>query len=940
MIMQLCPFCASENIFFSKKRNKFFCEDCENGFQTPSVMKGMRIFLSYGHDKNSKIVKKIKTYLVSKGFDVWIDTSEIPAGKDWRERITNGLIGSNGVISFLSKHSVRDPGVCLDELRIAVCLKQAYVKTVLLESEAEVTPPSIVRNTQWLDMSDWDHIPEAHWDDYFQAKMDLLIEALHSDDAATYNEELEFLSRELGTNHNTAKQQRLLKQMFVGRDWLTEKVISWFDSPAPEPFLIFGVPGSGKSAFSANLAQFNPDVLASLFFEWDHAEFHSLDLVIKHMAFRLSSTISDYRRMLCNIYHNESEKKKLEQYHGATLFDCIVLNPLQCCIGGNREKGLIIFDGLDETTPEIADFLIRKSSQFPDWIKVLFTSRYDETLAPRMKQSHTVMLDQSHAQNAQDISQYLAYRTGLPTDHPIVCKLAEKCEGSFMYATTFCDAVDSGNMSLEDVHTVPFGLNNFYYTFFKRLFPTGDRFLEIRPFLELLCIDEDVPEEILAQCLNLDHYGLWELRLAVKSLVSNAQSNCGSGNATKFKTIRFSHQSIKDWLTAPHSAGEFFVDVRNGYRQLARRHEAASSPEPALPSAEGADWYKKLQSLDPNNVSQSQLEKLQQLIHAWRNSTQDAYEDAMHKQALSSYLKKNYVKWLILGGEYSKAKELLMDSFDEEELKRNFNPLNYQQYYKFFTIWQWADLFPLSYPIDDLVEKFTQIALYPREYVISQFAHRSFQIVMLTLRHIMDSGRYHVPFFKVIRSFQFAAYFTSRASDDFETRDGWDKYYTARDAAICIKKLDKCGIPVPQDIRAASEAMKLTYNYESGNPNGGMFYGSSGRSFSYGILSEPELFKDLYTIDPPAEKIGSGNTLDLLTHYNTTSLHFYLANSDETDLDFIRRCLDHHADLSVASERAIASIRNKLDPSAPQTPIPESYARRIAFIRSLSHSLY
>ena len=188
--MQICPFCASENIFFSKKCSKYYCEDCEKGFETPSIAKGMRVFLSYGHDKNAEVVKKIKEYLVQKGYDVWIDSSEIHAGKDWRERITNGLIGSNGVISFLSKHSVRDPGVCLDELKIAVCLKHAYIKTVLLESESEVEPPNMVRNTQWIDMSNWDNVSDEEWEDYFEQKMDLLLETLNSDEAIKFNEEL------------------------------------------------------------------------------------------------------------------------------------------------------------------------------------------------------------------------------------------------------------------------------------------------------------------------------------------------------------------------------------------------------------------------------------------------------------------------------------------------------------------------------------------------------------------------------------------------------------------------------------------------------------------------------------------------------------------------------------------------------------------------------
>ena len=250
--MQICPHCASQNIFFSKKRNRFFCEDCENGFDTPSLEKGMRIFLSYGHDKNAKLVSKIKEYLSDNGYDVWIDTSEIPSGKDWREKITNGLIGSNGVISFLSKHSVRDPGVCLDELKIAVCLKRSYIQTVLLESEKEVSPPSMVCNTQWIDMSDWDSVPDKKWNKYFNDKMKQLVASLNDESTQTFNSELEFLCDKLKVYDNTAKEQRLIKHTFVGRHWLTEQVQNRFDIGFSR-FMIYGVPGSGKSAFAANM---------------------------------------------------------------------------------------------------------------------------------------------------------------------------------------------------------------------------------------------------------------------------------------------------------------------------------------------------------------------------------------------------------------------------------------------------------------------------------------------------------------------------------------------------------------------------------------------------------------------------------------------------------------------------------------------------------------
>ena len=56
----------------------------------------MKIFLSYGHDSNTPLIEKIKDYLSKDGkgnpkHEVWIDTSEIKAGDDWREKIAKGF---------------------------------------------------------------------------------------------------------------------------------------------------------------------------------------------------------------------------------------------------------------------------------------------------------------------------------------------------------------------------------------------------------------------------------------------------------------------------------------------------------------------------------------------------------------------------------------------------------------------------------------------------------------------------------------------------------------------------------------------------------------------------------------------------------------------------------------------------------------------------------
>jgi hypothetical protein len=133
-----CPKCASANVIFSKKRSVYVCEDCGHEFIQEKLVAPLRIFLSYGHDSNEDMVRRIKTDLEQRGHDVWFDKHDITFGDDWRRSITSGITECDRFFSFLSKHSTRDPNVCRDEIAIAIGVKEGNIQTVLIESEQNV----------------------------------------------------------------------------------------------------------------------------------------------------------------------------------------------------------------------------------------------------------------------------------------------------------------------------------------------------------------------------------------------------------------------------------------------------------------------------------------------------------------------------------------------------------------------------------------------------------------------------------------------------------------------------------------------------------------------------------------------------------------------------------------------------------------------------------
>ena len=161
----------------------------------------LKIFLSYGHDANEELVRQIKADLEKRGHDVWFDKSGIKElgimhGDDWRRAITDGIVGRH-VLSFLSKHSIRDPGVCLDEISIAVGVNRGNIQTILVESEQEVKPPATVSHIQWLDMHDWRDrrgAGDVVWEEWYRGKFAEIVQVVESDKSQRFAGEIEKLA--------------------------------------------------------------------------------------------------------------------------------------------------------------------------------------------------------------------------------------------------------------------------------------------------------------------------------------------------------------------------------------------------------------------------------------------------------------------------------------------------------------------------------------------------------------------------------------------------------------------------------------------------------------------------------------------------------------------------------------------------------------------------
>ncbi len=575
-----CPKCSSENVIFSKKRKLNVCEDCGHEFVIEKPFSPIRIFLSYGHDSNEALVRRILTDLENRGHDVWFDKHPekekgIKPGDDWRRKITDGIVDSQRVLSFLSKYSTRDPGVCRDEIAIAIGVKGGNIQTILVESEQEVQLPVNIGHIQWLDMHDWKqqhNVGEAAWEQWYQAKLAEIIRVVESDESRRFAGEIETLNDHLKPIKSESRICLLLSKGFYGRQWLFEAVEKWRQDVKLDSrlFWIMGAPGVGKSAFAAQLTHTRGDtVIAAQFCEWDKPDHRNAQRVVRSLAFQLATRLPDYRKLLLTL----PEIAELDRKDAAELFDYLLANPLRSVINGGRERYLIVIDALDEAGEAgrnpLVEMLARNAQRLPDWIGLVVTSRPEFNVKTPLQALNPFPLDTKSESNRADIRDYLWH--GLATqlqNRPdaarLVEQILEKSEGVFLYVEHFCDDVRLGHLSLDRPEQFPQGLGGIFCQYFQRQFPDLEKFREdVRPALRaILAAREPLPSEILQRIFDWKEDELHDFTRLLGSLFPLAKEG---GQ----KVIKPYHKTLADWLAEKEKAGNYFVSVLEGHRDLA-----------------------------------------------------------------------------------------------------------------------------------------------------------------------------------------------------------------------------------------------------------------------------------------------------------------------------------------------------------------------------------
>ena len=568
-----------------------------------NIKKDLNIFISYGHKETTthrnvpEVVDAIVEEFEKRNHHIWLDVEKLSSpnstnwpDSDWRSAIYSAINKSDNVVGFLSEKALREHGVCLDELSIAVSLPGRKIVTVLLESQKSMKIPPTVSRIQWVDMSDWqkhyDFANDCFFDDgYFDEKFLEIADRIEQEENQIYQYDINFLLQTLNPS-NTVKTDLFdfLKSerdengnyIYEERLWLKDKIIDFIGSEK-HYLLLTGGPGYGKSQFLAHCIHNIKDVYAYYFIKYHKTEgANNCNLILRTLAFEVAAKMPDYRRSLIDsikLYPKFSEERlgDISSYF-SELSDMQLFEQLFHCdtihfVDGDPGKVVISIDALDESEINgknaIVDLLLTTKRLWPSFFKFILTSRETGNILGRFDyfENDVQIMRLDTSESDEDVEKYLRKRLSREEiDDSEFSELTARCEKTFIYARLLIQSIKEGFIELktiDDILRLPKGYKGLMMDYFDKIF-TDEEFDKIKLPLGILVanggsINTHVLEHIVSESQRF--WTVDDFILKMKSFVVRQGDN-----------ISFYHKALNDWLKDSES-GKFFIR-EDLYRQV------------------------------------------------------------------------------------------------------------------------------------------------------------------------------------------------------------------------------------------------------------------------------------------------------------------------------------------------------------------------------------
>lgn len=612
---RLCPKCGSNNVEPRKHNRKWICNDCDYVWQeeveatthdAAANVSPIKIFLSYGRLDTSDFAEKLTADLKLRGYEVWRDTGEIRAGKDWPHEICKGIDTARIVVALMSPHSVRTThaednpadidSICLDEIAYARFHSPSHPIIPIMTIKCD--PPLIIYTLDYIDMTRWKGLESQ-----YQAGLERLLTDIE-DASQGKKPRYKGWSDQLQPWDFAAFLYDKRKN-FTGRQWLFDVIDNWRKSSgAQQTLLITGNPGVGKSAIVAQLVHDNVDGQVIAYHCCQYNLLATLEpwRFVRSIAAMIASRLPEYAEQLNDPALSEILSEDSCRQDPGSAFDRGVLTALHTLPAPTDGVRYILIDALDEALTQssestIVNLLATSISRLPVWLRIVATTRKEPAVLRQLQGLPSYELKADDPQSVKDLKEYILYRlsTGnlqrelvriagesvpsVPLDaiRTRVVEALVKCSGgNFLYVRHALDEIESPLsafdqkkiFSLNRLDELPDGLSGMYELYFQRQFGTkAEHYSDVKKILEVICgAREPLEETVLATAAGFDKTSdfLSQWRMLAQFLPAR---NEPSGETTYAPF----HKSLTDWLTSGNARRNsvFGIQSEEGDRRLA-----------------------------------------------------------------------------------------------------------------------------------------------------------------------------------------------------------------------------------------------------------------------------------------------------------------------------------------------------------------------------------
>ena len=543
-----CEQCNSENTYFSKKKQRYVCRDC--GYVFAPNKREKNIFISYAHGVCEDFISAVIEALKNRHrLNVWVDTCSIKSGEDWRREITIGIKNSTTVIAFLSEKAITSPGVCLDELQIAV----TYNKHIIPIRLQEVALPSSISYRQWYD------VPNVDFEIKVQNVIEYILSRLEKEGNMT--DDMAELEKALCPNDFTSKLKLISSHEYIKRNWLINITDNWLQSS--KRFLwVCGKPGTGKSIYSIQLYFERPYIGAIFFCEWDKRNDISAGDVIRNLSFQLALRDENYREIILTVLNS----KQLTYQNPIELFEVLFINPFNIMIDGQRPIITLVVDALDELNADDAQTLLQlvytNQARLPQWVKFIFTTRPVRDFEAYSSTADSKRIEFNLSTAKEDIKAFVWHRLkGRVFPQRVLDRVAtritENSDGIFLYAEEVVKDICSGIIAYND--EIPSGLDFLFRKYFERAVrddPRGFKEAYSPIIATILAARRNISPKFISKILDISEN---EVEQKLKNfsdyfvLLTNEKEN--------EVIIKPYHKMITDWILGLNRYDKFYCNV-------------------------------------------------------------------------------------------------------------------------------------------------------------------------------------------------------------------------------------------------------------------------------------------------------------------------------------------------------------------------------------------